>query len=488
MHLPQFCAVLIAVTGFALTKTTIVAAQDEQANSVSGAIAAVPSEFAPGKFIPSFAICYSNAKNARSAEETARFDMLVSSASKRAANVWGRNGQNSWQTLKALNPAMVAVVYVMGPGEYNTADWGQMGEGWDWLKAQHGKDAADRWIALGQKSGGYLQSVPYPKERLMELGNTNWHRYWCDKVYEDLWQGCKGIDCQGADGIFSDNTSFQIAWAGQWRMESQPDQADVPTTFFTDGKWRHDLWQAGFFKFLNDAVPRFSGKGLKLVTNTGHMGRNPEVWRQLDALPNPPFAAMEEGGFVCPWGGDQKSFKFWDWERKLAPFNQLRHMKVLMCNHAGPFAGEGLAAMDSPDANGMTGWDALWFSLTSFLLGFDDVSRNGAMNFTIWGYSEYHWFDEFDPRHLHLGKAEGPFVKQGAIHFREFEDGWVAVNGEAKDAVEIKVPAGSVRVLNHGNFKTWQDAPLVTSFDLPAHRGVVLLREGKLAGDADNQR
>ncbi len=450
---------------------------------LNAAWAAAPAEFAPGKFIPTFAICYSDARGARSPEETARFDLLLCSASKRAASAWSQRGSNSWQSLKALNPGMVIAVYVMGPGEYNTADWGQMGEGWDWLTQHHGKDSADRWLAVGQKSGGYLQAAPYPNERLMEFGNTNWHRYWCDTVYQDFWQGRKGIDFQGADAIFSDNTSFQVAWADQWRVESQSGQTDVPTTFYRDGIWRHDLWQAGFFEFLNAAVPRCASNQLKLILNTGQLGRQPEVWRKLDALSNPPFAAMEEGGFVDPWGGDQKSFKFWDWESKLAPFSGLRHVKVLMCNHGGPFPGEGLAAMDSPDANGMTGWDALWFSLTSFLLGFDDVSRNGLLNFTIWSYSEYHWFDEFDPQYLHLGKAVGPFEKRGPVHFREFEGGWVAVNAEARDAAAIKVSAGSARVLNHRNFKTWKQAPLVTSFDLPAHRGVILLREGKQAGN-----
>ena len=438
------------------------------------------------KIIPSFAICYSNAKGARSAAETARFDLLLVSFSQHAARVWGTNGQNSWQALKVLNSNFVVALYAMGPAEYNTAEWGQIGEGWPWLKDHHGKNSTERWIAVGQNSGGYLRAVPYPNERLMEYGNTHWHRYWCDTVYQDYWQGRKGVDCRGADGLFSDNTSFQIAWAGQWRMEDQPEQADFPTPFYTEGKWRHDLWKDAFFRFLGTAVPALASNQLKLVLNVGHLGRDPESWGQLDALPHPPYAAMEEGGFVCPWGGDQKSFKFWDWEQKLVPFSQLRHLKVLMCNHAGPFAGQGLDAMDSADGNGMTGWDALWFSLTSFLLGFDDVTRNGFMNFSIWGYSEYHWFDEFDPRYLHLGKALGPLGKRGQVHFREFEDGWVAVNGQTTAAFGIKVPAGSVRVLDHHSFKSWEQAPQVASFDLPAHRGVVLLREGKQAGNADN--
>ncbi len=92
-----------------------------------------------------------------------------------------------------------------------------------------------------------------------------------------------------------------------------------------------------------------------------------------------------------------------------------------------------------------------------------------------------------DPQYLHLGKALGPFMKRGQVHFREFEDGWVAVNGSDKEALKLTVPNGSARVLNHRNFKNWQQAPLVTSFDLPSHRGVVLLREGRQAGNADNR-
>lgn len=449
------------------------------------ASAALPARVAPEKFIPSFAICYSDAQGARPTEETARFDLLVVCFSQHAASVWGREGKNSWQSLKALNPDLVIALYAMGPGEYNTADWGQIGEGWEWLKRHHGKGTADRWIALGQRSGGYLQSVPYPHERLMELGNPNWRRYWCDTLYQDYWGGRKGVDCRGADAIFSDNTSFMIPWADQWRVEGRPEEADVPTRYYADGQWRHDRWRADFFQLLKEAVPRFQARGIGLLTNTGDLGRHPERWREIDALPNPPYAVMEEGGFVCPWGGDQRSFKFWEWEQKLAPFSALRRTKALMCNHAGPF-GEGLAAMAVPDANGMTGWDALWFALTSFLLGFDDVSRNGFLNFTIWNYDEYYWFDEFDPRYLHLGRAKSPFTKRGRVHFREFDDGWVAVNGSAENATGIPVPAGTARVLHHDNFKEWRQVPLVSTFDLPAHRGVVLLRPGKQAGNADN--
>jgi hypothetical protein len=94
------------------------------------------------------------------------------------------------------------------------------------------------------------------------------------------------------------------------------------------------------------------------------------------------------------------------------------------------------------------------------------VMGPGEYNTADWGQmgeGEYHWFDEFDPHYLHLGKAVGVFEKRGLVYFREFEDGWVAVNGEDKDAIGVKVPAGSARILDHRNFKAWRAAPLQES-------------------------
>jgi hypothetical protein len=422
---------------------------------------------------------------AQSLDETARFDMVVLSFGPRTSTVWGRDGENSFSTLRALNPDIVLAIYALDPGEYNTADWGQIAEGWEWLKRNHGRGTADCWTALGRKTGAYPQGTPYPNERLMELGNRNWQRYWCDGVLGDYWGERKGIDLTGADAVFADNVQYQVIWQGQWHAGDHPEQPDEPTRYFVDGQWLNDQWQADCRDFINLAVPAFAAKGIGVIANFGYMGRNPEYWQELDALPNPPYAAMEEGGFVCPWGGDGKSFKFWDWEQKLAPFASLRRTKALMYNHGG-FGGPGVVAMDAPDANGMSGWEALWFSLTSFLLCFDDVTRNGFLGFSAWSNGEYHYFEEFDPRYLHLGQAQGAYEKRGLCHYREFDDGWVAVNGTAEPATGLLVPQGQARVLTHASFREAMAAPLVTHFDLPAHRGVVLLREGRQAGNADN--
>ena len=106
---------------------------------------------------------------------------------------------------------MILVTYKTSPTRYNVAPWGQLGEGWEWMKAHHGKDSADRWCAIGARTGAYLQSPVYPNERLMLPGNPNWQRYWLENVVADLWGGRKGFDMKGMDGRFAANTYYDLA-------------------------------------------------------------------------------------------------------------------------------------------------------------------------------------------------------------------------------------------------------------------------------------
>ena len=146
--------------------------------------------------------------------------------------------------------------------------------------------------------------------------------------------------------------------------------------------------------------------------------------------------------------------------------------------------------MAATDASGNRAWDVLWYALASFLQGYDDIRQNAYMNFTVWGYSRFYWFDEFDPQYLHLGKATGEMKKvtgtAGQGYLREFEDGWVAVNPTKKDALGVAVPRGAARVLGHDTFKQYSRRPLVSKFDLPSHRGVILLKPERHVGNSDN--
>jgi hypothetical protein len=103
----------------------------------------------------------------------------------------------------------------------------------------------------------------------------------------------------------------------------------------------------------------------------------------------------------------------------------------------------------------------------------------------------FYWFDEFDPQYLHLGRARGEFRRVegtgGHVYLREFDDGWAVVNPTRSDVREIPVPGGgTAHILRHDNFRDAEQQPLVGQFELPAHRGVILLKPGRKAGNEDN--
>ncbi|MDH7568874.1 MAG: putative glycoside hydrolase [Armatimonadota bacterium] len=457
----------------------------------AGAFAQEP--VAPGKFIPSFAVKYASTEGWPPAAEAARFDLLDVSSGTNHARVHASQHGNTWQTLKRLNPHLVIILYQMGPAEYNTASWGKLGEGWEWITTHHGAGSADRWTALGARYGTYLQSRAYKNERLMVVGNPNWQRFWLEQVWANLWGGSEPIGA-GADGIFADNTRYTIPWLNGWFREGHPDQPDVPAEYYRDGAYQPEVFKAEMKTFLARAVPWLAARGCKLVLNFGDMARDPAAWAELDAEPHPVFAAMEEGAFVHPWGG-RGSFVFRpeaEWLNQVRTMRSLKRVRALMNVH-GPVAAEApdFGRMDSADASGNRAWDVLWYALTSFLQGYDDVRQNAYLNFTVWGYNRFYWLKEFDPAFLHLGRARGEMERvQGAagyVYLREFDDGWAAVNPTTSEARAVPVPTGRARVLDHHTLEKPDTQPLVDRFDLPAHRGCVLLKPDRQAGNGDNR-
>jgi len=466
--------------------------------TLTAGTAAIAEEqaIAPGKFIPTFAVKYGSTTGWPPAEEAARFDLIDVSAGTAHARVHASGKGNTWQTLKSLNPHIKFFLYKNGPGLYNASSWGQLGKGWEWLIQHHGINCSDRWAAVGATHGGYLQGKPYPNERLMNLTNPNWQRYWAEETYTKFWSGQSSFG-EGADGIFADNCGYRMPWRGQWHLEGHPDKPDMPTDYTRDGAHERDSYKKHIKEFHRWVVPWLRERERKLVLNFGQMARQPEDWLELDGEPHPVFAAMEEGAFVHPWGtlGRQGNFVFWserEWLNQVNTTRKLQHVRALMNVH-GPVISEfdDVRRMDATDASGNRAWDVLWYALASFLQGYDDVRQNAYMNFTVWGYSRFYWFDEFDPESLHLGKAVGEMQrvqgKAGHIYMREFEDGWVAVNPTRTDAVGVHVPRGRAQIIRHDNLKETDQAPLVDAFDLASHRGNVLLKPGRRVGSEDNQ-
>lgn len=451
--------------------------------------------WAPGKFIPSFAIKYGGREGWPGLEEAARFDLLIVSGSPTQARVFAGAEGNTWQRLKRKNPHLRIFLYQNGPAMYDTSPWGQLGQGWAWLCREHGPDKPDRWLAVGRRYGGPLQGIPYPNERLMNLGNPNWRQYWLEQTTAKFWAG-EDPPGAGADGIFADNCTYRMPWLGQWHLEGQPDKKDESIDYFSDGQYQADLFRQHARQFLQEAVPWLRQRGYLLTLNFGYMAQWPEYWQDLDQLPETVYAAMEEGAFVHPWGAEGRKGNFVflseeSWLRQVETMSRLARVRALMNIH-GPVLSDhqDLRRMDAADASGRRAWDVFWYALCSFLQGYDPQRQNAAINFTVWGYSRFYWLDEFDPQFLHLGAAVGPMFrhqgKEGHVYLREFEDGWAAVNPTTKDARGVPVPKGRARLIGHDLLKTPEVAPLVDTFDLPARRGVILLKEGRLLGNQDN--
>jgi len=456
---------------------------------------------APGKFIPTLAVKFSSTKGWLPAEEAARFDLIVVSWGSGHATVHSSEHGNTWQTLKHFNPNLIVFIHHSGPAIYNASGWGNLGEGWDWVTEHHGIGSEDRWTAVGAQYGGYLQGRAYPVERLMNLGNRNWQEFWVKETYAKSWSG-EDPPGEGADGICSDNSFYSMPGVGAWHLEGHPDQPDGATDYYRNGEYDNELYKPHMKQFLAFAVPWFEERGLKFVVNFGNMVRRPEDWAELDASPHPPFAANEEGAFFHPWGtlARQGNLVFWSEEQWLNQINAMRglkHVRALMQMQAVRllYEAEGLSRMDAVDASGIRVWDALWYGISSFLQGFDTERQNAYMSFSVgdsdWVLGGYYFHDEFDPQYLHLGSARGEFTRldgaQGYVYAREFDDGWAMVNPTGQDAMGVPVPGGDqARLLNHDNFKQAEAQPLVSQFDLPVHRGVILLKAGRQVGNQDN--
>ena len=66
--------------------------------------------------------------------------------------------------------------------------------------------------------------------------------------------------------------------------------------------------------------------------------------------------------------------------------------------------------------------------LSTILSSLPHERSNACLNFTVWGYTEFYWFKEFDPHYLDLGHVQGESRRiegrQGHVYLREFDDGW----------------------------------------------------------------
>ena len=122
------------------------------------------------------------------------------------------------------------------------------------------------------------------------------------------------------------------------------------------------------------------------------------AWLALDSMATPPDVVLEEGAFVTLWGGDANFMHEARWKNQVDTLAAISNSKVLFMSHVNTGNVNGsCSSVENPGASGtliplgtVTFWDALWYAMSSYLLGKNDIADNSyfMMRYTT-GYRAF---------------------------------------------------------------------------------------------------
>ena len=313
---------------------------------------------------------------------------------------------------------------------------------------------------------------------LMDFGSAVYQSYWLEAVNADIvaqpWV---------ADGVFVDNcTAINVAQFGIY--------SGVPANYPDDA-----AWSGAMNSFLGATTSALHGRGQKLWCNRSEtkFAGGSSAWLQLDGGASPPDAVLEEGAFAVAWGPAAWAVQFYpeaDWKSQLDTLAAIRNSKVAMLSHTKLLPEPGADAGTDNWGKPVTFWQALWYSLGSFLLGKNDVLGNAYFMFTGGsGYDRIWWYNEYDA--IDLGKAIGPysvtsFPSATDVYWREFAKGFVYVNPTANDLPSMPLMQPG-RQLTHDNLSSPPDTiPTVGAVALNSHTTAIVLKANVTRYQEDN--
>ncbi|HEX7952951.1 MAG TPA: putative glycoside hydrolase [Burkholderiales bacterium] len=428
------------------------------------------------RFIPTFLVYYGGGSTLTTgdAPKLAKYDLLDLDRWRyydiNSTNSWS---SDTWAAVRAFNPNVQIYLYEMGAessnyadstpqvylnslGRYDVSRGHPMGS----LNADHPD------LFLHDSSGKRVYSLYHSDVAasqywyLMDFGAQAYQTYWLTAVDTDIvnqpWV---------ADGVFADNC-VTLATAGLYN--------ETPSAYPTNAAWA--IAMNDFAGAVTAGAHRY---GQKLWCNRGET-RNEDghaAWIALDRSASPPDVLLEEGAFAVAWGPWAVQFyQESEWKRQVDTVAAIRNSNVAVMSHTKLL--EDQAGTDNW-GQPVTFWQALWYSIGSFLLGKNDVLRNAYFTFAGGlGFSRLWWYDEYD--RLELGKAAGPYFVTTAgaanIYWREFEKGYVYVNPSPDDAIAVALPQ-AMRQLTHDNLSVPPDQlPLVTEIQVNRHSAAILLK------------
>ncbi|MGY1769961.1 putative glycoside hydrolase [Blastococcus sp. SYSU D00813] len=287
------------------------------------------------------------------------------------------------------------------------------------VSLEEAEEAGEEWFGH-REDGSRIQWATYPGHWQMAVWDPEYRERWVDNVADFL-------DGTRWDGVMADNDVFDDYYGLRPPIEGGRGMADI---------------RAAMDVFVPEAGERLAGIGKLLVPNIAESRRDPGRWARHAA-----------------WGGGfEEVWLAWGPQDHLDPVSALAQMEELR----GPGISVMRIATDGRDdhPNFLYGLAALW----------------------VFGGEEQAYFSATD----HDGYSGTPFVPQlnwdlgaplagpqqrGNGFWREFADGWAAVNlnDNPRRSVSFTVPSG---------LRTVDGDPAPAKVKLQPHEGVLYTRRG----------
>lgn len=309
----------------------------------------------------------------------------------------------------------------------------------------------------------------------LKFGDTGVQSYWADATINDLYKKIypwsNSLDTAAtnslrpwtADGLFVDVASAV-----------PNDQVSTNDSYSSPGSWQTNM---AAFTAAATANIRAYDSNQRMYFNVT-FSQTPEgkgYWATLDQLSaaSRPDGALEEGAFATSWtaAGVDTSFYAEDaWKRQLDTLAGTQNMNAIFESHTKTAPGS--TGTDNW-GHSTSFWDTVWFSMSSYLLGKNEVQNNSYFNF--WRASDFSYLDEYD---LDIGKAVATYQKDStkSVYLREYDKAWVLVNPSNTSYSAYSLPEPG-KLFDHDNFQSPATLPNSTTATLAPHRGLVVLKD-----------
>ena len=382
-------------------------------------------------------------------------------------------GGDSWAAIKAINPDAKIYIYTMTTiSDSDTACVALS----NYTVSRYDDDCGHSQGDLNTDNPDYFMMdgdsrVTYSSDAsryLLDFADSGFRDYGIEAIITDnVGQSFT------ADGVFSDHVEARITGY----TDSSPD-GHTNTT-----------WNTAMNLYITAMTEALHDEGLLFAGNRGPLRWEDEIaydaWLAQDQSAYPMDVALDEAWVADSSGtGDVQYHNPDQWVILVNTLRDMDNTKVCVFAHTDLEPGE--SGTDNY-TDSFTFWDALWYSMGSYLIGKNELG-NSYFNFQGRGGTsdgkDYNapdvYYDEYD--YLDLGAAVGEYTANydgnNDIFMREFANGYVFVNSGIANDASITLPE-DCREITHATITTaWENLDVsAATFSLDRHRAKIFIKE-----------